>query len=106
MGAGTGSGKLRIHDPRGHSPPFAREFFHTPRSGDMVIFPSWVSHMLTVTSASADAETVVFTFHVRPAEGPFSSEDWWTDPVADMRFSGLAPVTKEMMRGVKTDVKR
>merc|ERR1712217_440963 len=47
--AGKSAGKLMFADPRGHSPPYGRSFFHTPRSGDLVFFPSWLSHMATVT---------------------------------------------------------
>merc|ERR1719189_3462735 len=50
---GSSAGKLRLSDPRGHSPPFGRSFSHTPRSGDLVFFPSWLSHMTTVTSPAA-----------------------------------------------------
>merc|ERR1712113_1232575 len=51
---GPSAGKLRFGDPRGHSPPFGRSHFLTPRSGELVLFPSWLSHMATVTSASSD----------------------------------------------------
>merc|ERR1712232_1027341 len=54
--AGPSAGKLRFGDPRGHSPPFGRSYFHTPRSGDLILFPSWLSHMATVTSASTDLQ--------------------------------------------------
>merc|ERR1712146_722015 len=52
--AGDDAGKLRFGDPRGQNPPFGRTFFHTPRSGDLVFFPSWLSHMATVTAPSSD----------------------------------------------------
>merc|ERR1711992_441121 len=52
--AGPRAGKLRFGDPRGHSGPFGRSFFHTPRSGDLVFFPSWLSHMATVTAPASD----------------------------------------------------
>merc|ERR1719265_2423576 len=48
--AGPKAGKLKWSDPRGHSPPFGQSHFHSPRSGDLVIFPSWLSHMATVTA--------------------------------------------------------
>merc|ERR1719382_1150247 len=51
---GSAAGKLRFGDPRGHSPPFGRSYFHTPRSGDLILFPSWLSHMATVTSPTSD----------------------------------------------------
>eukprot|EP00913_Durusdinium_trenchii_P028694 g26910.t1 len=71
------AGKLRFGDPRGHSPPFGRSFFHSPRSGDLVFFPSWLSHMATVTAPQTDPDSngtpplrVVFSFNIGPVQGP------------------------------------
>lgn len=94
--AGRSAGKLRFGDPRGHSPPFGRSFFHTPRSGDLIIFPSWLNHMATVTSASSDLPAaaeeedklrVVFSFNIGPLMGPLPCHLWFSDPTGDMRFS-------------------
>merc|ERR1740116_657147 len=77
--AGSAAGKLRFGDPRGHSPPFGRSFLHTPRSGDLVLFPSWLSHMATVTAPAAgmkaddgskDPLRVIFSFNIGPVTGP------------------------------------
>lgn len=90
---GSAAGKLRFGDPRGHSPPFGRSFIHTPRSGDLILFPSWLSHMATVTAPAAsiqgDAEEplrVVFSFNIGPVYGPLPCHKWWSDPTGDMRF--------------------
>merc|ERR1712187_570005 len=83
--AGESAGKLRFGDPRGHSPPFGRSFFHTPRSGDLVFFPSWLSHMATVTSPASDLPKeadgedplrVVFSFNIGPVQGPLPCHLW------------------------------
>lgn len=93
--AGPSAGKLRLGDPRGHSPPFGRSFFHTPRSGDLIFFPSWLSHMATVTSPSSDMihangtqepKRVVISFNIGPVAGPLPCHLWWSDPTGDMRF--------------------
>lgn len=101
--ATTGAGKIRLHDPRGHSYPFGREFLHTPRAGDMLIFPSWMHLMFTPTSpsdvpASAEQEdTLVFlNFHVRPLDGPLAPDAWWSDPTADIRFSRAAYIDDQL----------
>ncbi|CAE7391265.1 ASPH [Symbiodinium sp. KB8] len=87
--AGDSAGKLRFGDPRGHSPPFGRSFFHSPRSGDLVFFPSWLSHMATVTAPQTNPTSgespplrVVFSFNIGPVQGPMpqqtqTAHDWW-----------------------------
>jgi len=93
--AGRASGKLRLGDPRGHSPPFGQHYFHTVRSGDLVIFPSWLSHMATVTGASSDIipegagkepYRVTFAFNIGPVSGPLPCHLWWSDPTRNMAF--------------------
>jgi len=95
--AGPSAGKLRFGDPRGHSPPFGKTFFYTPKAGDLVIFPSWLSHMATVTSPMAkttkdgkkiedDPMRVIFSFNIGPIQGPLPCHLWWSDPTSDMRF--------------------
>jgi len=99
--AGPAAGKLRFGDPRGHSPPFGRSFLHSPRSGDLVFFPSWLSHMATVTAPSSDLPRegggkeplrVVFSFNIGPVAGPLPCHLWWSDPTGDMRFTRRSPI--------------
>lgn len=103
--AGPWSGKLRFHDPRGHSAPFGNELLHAPRSGDLLIYPAWLGQGFTVTPAwakattdSEDETTVVLGFHMRPASGSMASESWWSDPVADMRFSRPALIDARLFK--------
>lgn len=105
--AGPAAGKLRFGDPRGHSPPFGRTFFHTPRSGDLVFFPSWLSHMATVTAPSTDIINkeeepyrVVFSFNVGPVAGPLPCHLWWSDPTGDMRFHRRSKLDVEALRSL------
>jgi len=94
--AGSKAGKLRFGDPRGHTGPFGRTFFHTPRSGDLVLFPSWLNHMATVTAPESDVQgdkdqgrsplRVVFSFNIGPVAGPMPCHHWFSDPTGNMRF--------------------
>jgi len=99
--AGPKAGKLRFGDPRGHSGPFGRSYFHTPRSGDLVFFPSWLSHMATVTAPSSvpgDADQgkeplrVVFSFNIGPVSGPLPCHLWFSDPTGNMNFQRKSPI--------------
>lgn len=105
--AGPAAGKLRFGDPRGHSPPFGRSFFHTPRSGDLIFFPSWLSHMATVTAPSSDIINkgeepyrVVFSFNIGPISGPLPCHLWWSDPTGDMRFKRRSKLNEEELRAL------
>lgn len=91
--AGQRAGKLKWSDPRGHQPPFGFSHFHTPRSGDLVMFPSWLSHMATVTAPATDYNNteeepprVVFSFNIGPLQGPMPCHLWWSDPTGNMGF--------------------
>jgi len=89
---GNAAGKIRFGDPRGHSPPFGRSLIHTPKAGHLVMFPSWLSHMATVTAPEAsnsggdDPYRVIFSFNIGPEYGPLPCHKWWSDPTGDMRF--------------------
>jgi len=88
-------GKLRISDPRGHSDPFGRSFDHVPRAGELLLFPSWVSHAVTpqllretsIASKEERLARVVISFNIGPDSGPMPSHLWANDPTGDVRFS-------------------
>lgn len=90
--AGPRAGKLRFGDPRGHSAPFGQNHFYTPRAGELVIFPSWLSHMATVTSFADDEVNpeepyrMTFSFNIGPDFGPIPCNKWFTDPTGEMSF--------------------
>jgi len=95
--AGPTAGKFRLGDPRGHSPPYGKTHIHTPRSGDLVFFPSWLSHMATVSAPTSDIlnkekdeHRVVISFNIGPVSGPLPCHLWWSDPVSDMRITRRA----------------
>merc|ERR1712187_1096777 len=101
--AGESAGKLRFGDPRGHSPPFGRSFVHTPRSGDLIFFPSWLSHMATVTnpppelvqSGHKEPKRVIISFNIGPVSGPLPCNLWWSDPTGDMRFKRKSRIDRQ-----------
>lgn len=102
---GPGSGKLRFTDPRGHNPPFGRTMTVTPKSGTLYMFPSWLSHMATVSQASTDIDDsfepkeppyrVILSFNIGPFEGPLPCHLWWSDPTGDMRFMRRTVIDRE-----------
>lgn len=90
---GDGAGKIRFGDPRGQNPPFGRYMIHSPRSGELVLFPSWLSHMATVSSPRhqlQDGENplrVAISFNIGPPEGPLPCARFFSDPTAEMSFT-------------------
>merc|ERR1712014_364517 len=72
--AGKEAGKIMFGDPRGQNPPFGHKYIHTVRSGDLIFFPSWLSHMATVTAPSSshyasnnseeEPYRVIFSFNI------------------------------------------
>jgi len=100
--AGRDAGKLVFSDPRGQNPPFGQKFIHTPRSGDLIFFPSWLSHMATVTAPEASKKynsstqkepyRVVFSFNIGPIYGPLPCHYWFSDPTAQMGFKKQARI--------------
>lgn len=100
--AGGRAGKLRLGDPRGQNSPFGKQFMHTPRSGDLVMFPSWLSHMATVSAPGVSKERVaegkdepyrvVFSFNIGPIQGPLPCHLWFSDPTSQMGFSRKSPI--------------
>lgn len=105
--AGPAAGKLRFGDPRGHSPPFGRTMFHTPQSGQLILFPSWLSHMATVTAPASDILNkekepyrVVYSFNIGPVAGPLPCHLWWSDPTGDMQFKRRSKLDVETLQNL------
>eukprot|EP00929_Paragymnodinium_shiwhaense_P058457 TRINITY_DN29271_c0_g2_i2.p1 TRINITY_DN29271_c0_g2~~TRINITY_DN29271_c0_g2_i2.p1 ORF type:complete len:205 (+),score=2.96 TRINITY_DN29271_c0_g2_i2:734-1348(+) len=103
----AGGGRFRLGDPRGQNPPFGRHDFITPRSGELVIFPSWLSHMATVTHETfqgdqqdnitdgMDKLRVIFAFNFGPVYGPLPCHLWFSDPTGDMKFHRQSKIDLE-----------
>merc|ERR1712124_63371 len=74
--AGSPARTLRFADPRGESPPFGQVHVHTPQSGEMILFPPWLSHMTRIPAKNLSCSSeeceyvspqVIFSFSVGPA---------------------------------------
>lgn len=88
---GPAGSKHRFSDPRGHSPPYGKSHIASPKAGQLIFFPPWLSHHSLIDSPEVvnDAEEqprVVFSFNIGPAEGPLASHEQWSDPTSGMRF--------------------
>lgn len=99
---GDGAGKIRFGDPRGQNPPFARSMIHSPKAGELVLFPSWLSHMATVSHPRASIPQegdeplrVAISFNIGPREGPLPCSQFFSDPTANMRFQRSSPIDLE-----------
>lgn len=80
---GPEGGVLRMQDPRGHSPPFGREIIIKVKSGQVVLFPSWMSHMATLSGESSDGKPrVAMAFNIGPRSGAATPHHWFMDPVS------------------------
>lgn len=104
--AGKKAGKIVFGDPRGQNPPFGQKFIHTVRSGDLIFFPSWLSHMATVTAPSSsnfaankndstqeeEPYRVIFSFNIGPVQGPLPCHYWFSDPTSHMGFTRPSPL--------------
>lgn len=57
-----GSGSIVFEDPRGTLPPFGRTLRVQPEEGDLIIFPSWLSHR--VSPSVTPAPRISLSFNV------------------------------------------
>lgn len=57
------TGKLLLHDPRGPLPPFDKSIIKlSPKSGDILMFPSWLIHEVSPTEG--DSERISIAWNV------------------------------------------
>lgn len=104
--AGSPLRTLRFADPRGESPPFGQVHVHTPQSGELLLFPPWLSHMTRIPAknmscSSEDCEKispqVIYSFTVGPA-GLTPQDRLKNDPTADMLFSRTTYISRAEMK--------
>ena len=48
------AGDLVLEDPRGMVPPFGNRVIHSPKVGDIVLFPSWLVHHVSPSCGTAE----------------------------------------------------
>lgn len=56
------SGKLVFEDPRGSLPPFGCTHRITPVEGDLILFPSWLVHLVEPTISTAPRISLSFNY--------------------------------------------
>merc|ERR1719215_634407 len=85
LGDGTKKNRQSIHidDLRGSNAPFGHSHVLTPEEGDLYMWPSWSSHM--VTPQVDNATNVFFSFICWP-EGGTTGLDWEDDPSSDYKY--------------------
>jgi len=57
------SGELILSDPRGLLPPFGGRHIHTPKAGEVILFPSWLRHEVS-PSCSVKSPRIALSFNV------------------------------------------
>jgi uncharacterized protein (TIGR02466 family) len=60
VAVGSGSGNIVFEDPRGPLPPFDNRVIHTPRSGQLLLFPPWLVHHVTPTTGTKERISISF----------------------------------------------
>lgn len=90
--AASTTGALRFEDPRGQSRPFGREVLFKPKSGQLVLFPSWLTHAalpsLSTSSTSSmhhDKRRIILAFNLGPKSGSPHPRHWYLDPTSNVR---------------------
>ena len=59
-----GAGKITFYDPRGPLPPFDDTYQILPREGDLLIFPSWLPHLVTSSRTDPSSPRVSVAFNI------------------------------------------
>jgi len=54
------AGQIVLEDPRGPLPPFDNRLTITPKAGDLLMFPSWLMHMVSPTSGESQRISIAF----------------------------------------------
>lgn len=74
-----GSLKFNFEDPRGINPPYGKTFSHAAFEGNLVMFPTWLSHFITPNMLNSTA--VCIAFLVYP---PDMNLDWEEDDTGSL----------------------
>ncbi|KAF4727525.1 hypothetical protein FOZ62_000459, partial [Perkinsus olseni] len=92
---GANNGKLILMDPRGQVPPFGRTVPIEVYPGQLVMFPSWLNHMVSPTTGSANTSTqrrIMIAFNIQDAQftGDIPSTLWHRDVPSSLRVPWMA----------------
>jgi len=69
-----GSLKFNFEDPRGINPPYGKTFSHGAFEGNLILFPTWLSHFITPNMLNTTAVCVAFLVYP-----PDMNLDWEED---------------------------
>lgn len=91
---GSESQRIAIEDPRGINPPFGRKYFYAFKQGDVIVFPSWASHMMEPNRHNGT--NIFLSFAVQGEEG-VKEFDWEDDGIG-----ALVKTVKKTIRASST----
>lgn len=93
------SGRLRLFDPRGQIVPFGKTFDFDCKTGQMILFPSWLQHEALPTKD--EGHRVIFAFNIGIAgQGDLKSMDWGKDPVSGFSSTTRYSITDDFYRRI------
>jgi|Transcript_56560 hypothetical protein len=88
--ARRGALKFNFEDPRGINPPFGKTYSHTAFEGNLIVFPTWVSHFITPNMQNSTQ--VCFGFLAYPPDG--NSLDWEDDETGAVEVARILDIDK------------
>lgn len=71
---GTGTGDLRLLNPSNllgncnFTAPFTRDFYYSPKDGDLILWPAWIPHEVEPNNSSRERINIVFDIETVPYE--------------------------------------
>ena len=80
--APPGAGQICFFDPRGDIPPFERQIRHSPRAGDLLVFPPWLSHAVASTASDAEGPRISISLNLVDTELESGRNAWGTATAA------------------------
>jgi hypothetical protein len=89
--ARRGALKFNFEDPRGINPPYGTTYSHTAFAGNLIVFPTWVSHFITPNMQNSTQ--VCFGFIVYPPNG--NSLDYEDDETGSLEVSRILDIDRQ-----------
>jgi len=93
-----GAIKMSFEDPRGINPPFGKTFSYEPYEGNIVLFPTWVSHFITPNMKEGTVVSICFVVYASDGE----TIDWEDDRTGSLEV----PRSFSVERALPTKQKR
>jgi hypothetical protein len=89
--AKAGALKFNFEDPRGINPPYGKTYSHGAFEGNLIVFPTWVSHFITPNMHNSSQ--VCYGFIVYPPDG--NSLDYEDDKTGSLEVVRNMHVSKK-----------